>query len=94
MPPFSVRGERMRQNGPRRPCEVRFAPPPLLRRHTSEEMPSDPAISTASLCVSVESFPISLSSAVASRNSDSVSPHLADEGMEVLDQASHDLAKP
>ena len=49
-PPFSVRGESSRQNGPSRFAVVSVWPLlPLLSRHTSVETPSEPDISTASL---------------------------------------------
>src|SRR5271170_2773901 len=74
VPPLATRGEFSRQNGPSSDCDVSVLPlPPLLRRQTSEETPSEPAISTDSLCVSVLSLPISLRIAVAWRNSSSVS---------------------
>ena len=72
-PPLGVRGEFSRQNGPSSDCEVSVLPwSPLLSRQTSEETPSEPAISTVSLWVSVVSLPISFRMAVASRNSASV----------------------
>src|SRR5262245_43164828 len=52
-PPFSVRGEFMRQNGPSKLAVVSVCPLlPLLRRQISVENPSDPDISTTSLCLS------------------------------------------
>ena len=73
VPPFSTRGESIRQNGPSSDCEVSVPPlSPLLRRQTSEETPSEPAISTISLWLSVERWPISLSISVAARNSASL----------------------
>ncbi len=72
-PPFATGGEFSRQNGPSKDCEVSVWPlSPLLSRQISEEMPSEPAISTISLWLSVVSLPISTRMAVASRNSFSV----------------------
>src|SRR4051795_12332954 len=53
-PPLGVRGAFSRQNGPSRDCEVSVLPwSPLLSRQTSEETPSEPAISTGSAWVAV-----------------------------------------
>src|SRR3569833_2470613 len=73
VPPFSVFGEFMRQNGPSKLAVVSVWPLlPLLSRHTSAEKPSEPDISTTSLCVSLVSWPILAMSSVPLRNSSSV----------------------
>ena len=73
-PPFSVRGESSRQNGPSRFAVVSVAPfLPLLSRHTSVETPSEPDISTASLWKALEFWPMALMIAQAWWNSSSVS---------------------
>src|SRR5215203_116371 len=60
-PPFSVRGESSRQNGPSRFAVVSVAPfLPLLRRQTSVETPSEPDISTASLWNELVFWPMEL----------------------------------
>src|SRR5256885_3127355 len=57
-PPFSVGGESMRQNGPIRLAVVSVWPlSPLLSRQTRAETPSEPAMSTTSLCEAVVSCP-------------------------------------
>src|SRR3954454_3657747 len=71
-PPFSVRGESSRQNGPSRFAVVSVAPfLPLLRRHTKVDTPSEPDISTASLWNELELWPIELMMAQAWWNSSS-----------------------
>jgi hypothetical protein len=55
--PFGVIGDCSRQNGPSRLASVSVWPSELLSRQTSEEMPSEPAISTASLCDSLLALP-------------------------------------
>jgi hypothetical protein len=56
--PFSSRGEPARQNGPIRFAVVSCSPSsPLFCRQTSDDTPSEPAISTTSLCDSVLSWP-------------------------------------
>ena len=73
-PPFSVRGESSRQNGPSRFAVVSVAPfLPLLSRHTSVETPSEPDISTASLWKALEFWPMALMMAQPWWNSSSVS---------------------
>ena len=73
-PPLATRGECMRQNGPSSDWDVSVLPlSPLFRRQTSDETPSEPAISTVSLWVSLVSLPISFRIAVALWNSASVS---------------------
>ncbi len=58
-PPFSVRGESSRQNGPSRLAVVSVWPLlPLLSRHTSVETPSEPDVSTASLWKALVFWPI------------------------------------
>src|SRR4029079_17540840 len=60
-PPFSVRGESSRQNGPSRLAVVSVAPLlPLVSRHTSVETPSEPDISTASLWWALLAWPMAL----------------------------------
>src|SRR5882672_12936094 len=60
-PPFSVRGESSRQNGPSRFAVVSVAPLlPLLSRHTNVDTPSEPDASTASLWNELELWPIEL----------------------------------
>ena len=57
-PPFSVRGEFMRQNGPSRLAVVSVWPLlPLLSRQISAEKPSEPDISTTSLCLASVFWP-------------------------------------
>src|SRR5476651_49907 len=57
-PPFSVRGEFIRQNGPSRLALVSVCPLlPLLSRQISVEKPSEPDISTDSLWVAVVFWP-------------------------------------
>src|SRR6516165_9352824 len=71
--PFSVRGEFMRQNGPRRLAVVSVWPlVPLLSKQTSVEKPSEPDINTASLCVSVVFCPSAMTYWIAFSNSSSV----------------------
>src|SRR4029079_12762136 len=73
-PPFSVRGESSRQNGPSRLAVVSVAPfLPLLSRHTKVDTPSEPDASTASLWNELELWPIELMMAQAWWNSSSVS---------------------
>jgi hypothetical protein len=56
--PSCSRGEPARQNGPRRFAVVSRVPPaPLFCRHTSDDTPSEPVISTTSLCDSLVSWP-------------------------------------
>ena len=56
--PLAVRGEFNRQNGPSIDAEVSVWPLlPLLRRQTSEDTPSEPAISTTSLCDAFDFWP-------------------------------------
>src|SRR6478672_13048741 len=65
-PPFSVRGESSRQNGPSRLAVVSVAPfLPLLSRHTRVDTPSEPDASTASLWNELELWPIELMMAQA-----------------------------
>src|SRR4029079_6487784 len=72
-PPFSVRGESSRQNGPSRFAVVSVAPfLPLLSRQTRVETPSEPDISTASLWKAFELWPIELIMAQPWWNSSSV----------------------
>ena len=60
-PPFSVRGESIRQNGPSRFAVVSVAPfLPLLRRHTKVDTPSEPDASTASLWNEFDAWPMPL----------------------------------
>ena len=71
-PPFSVRGESSRQNGPSRFAVVSVAPfLPLLSRHTKVDTPSEPDASTASLWNEFELWPIELMIAQAWWNSSS-----------------------
>src|SRR5665213_509438 len=73
VPPFSVRGEFSRQNGPSRLAVVSVWPLlPLLSKQMSAEKPSEPDISTASLCVSVVFLPSWTTYCTAFSNSSSV----------------------
>ena len=56
-PPFGVTGDCSRQNGPSRLASVSVWPSLLLSRQTSDEMPSEPEMSTASLCDSLLALP-------------------------------------
>ena len=65
--PLGVTGWFRRQKGPSRFWLVSVLPlSPLLSRHTREDTPSEPAISTTSLWVSVVWWPISAMMAQAS----------------------------
>ena len=68
--PLAVGGEFSRQNGPSRLWVESAA---WFCRQTRLDTPSEPAISTTSLCESWLSWPIRAMSAVAARNSSSVS---------------------
>ena len=95
MPPFSVRGEFIRQNGPSRLAVVSVWPLlPLLSRQTRAEKPSEPDISTTSLCVALVIWP-SLAM-ICTRLLEFVfgQMHVAREGVQVLDQRGDDLAQP
>ena len=57
-PPFGVAGEFMRQNGPSWLAVVSVCPLlPLLSMQINVEKPSEPDISTVSLCVAVVFWP-------------------------------------
>ena len=74
----------MRQNGPSSDCDVSVVPlSPLFSRQTSDETPSEPAISTISLCVSLVSLPISFRIAVALAELGLGQPHLAHEAVQM-----------
>ena len=93
-PPFATRGECMRQNGPSSDCEVSVVPlSPLFSRQTSDETPSEPAISTVSLWVSLVSLPISFRIAVAAWNSASVRRTSRTKPCRWRDERDHDLAQ-
>ena len=84
----------VRQNGPSSDCEVSVWPwSPLLSRQTSEEIPSEPAISTISLWRSLVRWPISLRIAVGVAELVLGEAHLAHEGMQMADERDHDLAQ-
>ena len=83
-PPFAVRGESSRQNGPSRFAVVSVAPLlPLLSRQTRVETPSEPDISTASLWKALEFWPIALTMAQRLVEFLLGQLHLADEGVQV-----------
>src|SRR5882762_2623409 len=73
-PPFSVLGESALQKGPSKFAELSIAAlSPLLRRHTSVDRPSDPAMSRVSLWLSVVRCPNADTIWMARSNSSSVS---------------------
>ena len=92
-PPFSVRGEFMRQNGPSRLAVVSVCPLlPLLSRQISVEKPSEPDISTASLWVAVVFCPSATT--ILHRLLEFLlgQMHVARKGVQVLDQRGEDFA--
>src|SRR5882762_2431632 len=73
-PPFSVLGESALQKGPSKFAELSIAAlSPLLRRQTSVDRPSDPAMSLVSLWLSVVRCPSADIIRMARSNSSSVS---------------------
>ena len=93
-PPFSVRGEFMRQNGPSRLAVVSVWPLlPLLSRQISVEKPSEPDISTTSLWVSVVFWPSSTMKLHRLLEFLLGQMHVARKGMQMLHQRVQDFAQ-
>jgi hypothetical protein len=93
-PPFSVRGESSRQNGPSRFAVVSVAPLlAVVEQAHQVDTPSEPDASTASLWNELELWPIELMMAQAWWNSSSDSFTSRTKAMQVLDQRRHHLAE-